>query len=136
MSHSILDIPIATLEKVIAIRKQIEALKADEQQILGGSAPVVTLVAKRRGRPPKVASVASPASAAAPVLEVKKKRTFSAASKAKMAAAQKARWAKKNGTAPAAVEAPVVKKKRTISPEGLARIAAAQKARWAKVKKA
>ena len=102
----------------------------------GGSAPVVTPVAKRRGRPPK--SVSDPAPAAVPVVEVKKKRTFSAASKAKMAAAQKARWAKKNGTAPAAVEAPVVKtrKKRTMSPEARARIAAAQKARWAKVKKA
>jgi hypothetical protein len=134
MSHSILDIPIATLEKVIAIRQQIETLKSSVDHILGGSAPVVTPVAKRRGRPPKVASVASPA--AAPVVEVKKKRTFSVASKAKMAAAQKARWAKKNGAAPAAVETPTVKtrKKRTISPEGLARIAAAQKARWAKVK--
>ena len=89
MSHSILDIPIATLEKVIAIRKQIEALKATEQQILSGSAPVVTLVAKRRGRPPK--SVASPAPAA-PV--IKKKRTMSPEGRARIAAAQKARWAK------------------------------------------
>ena len=92
MSHSILDIPIATLEKVIAIRQQIETLKSSVDHILGGSAPVVTPVAKRRGRPPK--SVSDPAPAAAPVVEVKKKRTFSAASKAKMAAAQKARWAK------------------------------------------
>ena len=135
MSHSILDIPIATLEKVIAIRKQIESLKATEQQILGGSAPVVTLVAKRRGRPPK--SVASPAPAA-PAVKDGRKGKRSAATIAKMKAAAKARWAKKNGAAPAAVEAPVVKtkKKRTMSPEGRARIAAAQKARWAKVKKA
>lgn len=132
MSHSILDIPIATLQKVLALREQIEALKAAEQQILGGDAPVVTLVAKRRGRPPK--SVPSPAPAAL-VLKAKR-RTFTAESRAKMAAAQKARWAKKNGTAPTAVEAPVLKKKRTMSPEARARIAAAQKARWAKVKKA
>ena len=136
MSHSILDIPIATLEKVIAIRKQIESLKATEQQILGGSAPVVTLVAKRRGRPPK--SVASPAPAAVPVVEVKKKRTFSAASKAKMAAAQKARWAKKNAasTSPAESVTKARKKRKTMSPEARAKIAAAQRARWAKQKAA
>ena len=89
MSHSILDIPIATLEKALAIRQQIETLKSSVDHILGGSAPVVTPVAKRRGRPPK--SVASPAPAA-PV--IKKKRTMSPEGRARIAAAQKARWAK------------------------------------------
>ena len=133
MSHSILDIPISTLQKVLALREKIEALKATEQQILGGSAPVVTLVAKRRGRPPN--SVASPAPAA-PAVKDGRKGKRSAATIAKMKAAAKARWAAKKGVASVAVEAPVVKpkKKRTMSPEGRARIAAAQKARWAKVK--
>ena len=61
------------------------------------------------------------------------KRTFSAATKAKMAAAQQARWAKlkaKPGSAPV----PAPKKKRTMSAAGRANIIAAVKARWAKAK--
>jgi hypothetical protein len=137
MPASILDIPIATLQKVLSIREQIETLKAAEQQILSGNIVGNGLVAKRRGRPPKSASAAS-ATPAASVVKDGRKGKRSAATIAKMKAAQQARWAKKNGAAPAAVETPVVKtrKKRTISPEGRARIAAAQKARWAKSKKA
>ena len=73
---------------------------------------------------------------------------MSAAGKARIAAAQKARWAKikaaaKPAAAPKAVVAakaaakpapaakPAAKKK--ISAEGIARIKAAQKARWAKI---
>ena len=90
MPNSISKIPIATLEKVISILKEIETLKASVNQILGGTDAGTVKVAKRRGRPLK--SVASPAT---PVLKVRKKRTFSAASREKMAAAAKARWAKK-----------------------------------------
>lgn len=57
----------------------------------------------------------------------RKKRTMSAAGRKRIAAAQKARWAKKAGKK-------VVKAKRKISAAGRARIAAAQKKRWAKVK--
>ncbi len=52
-------------------------------------------------------------------------RIVSAASRRKMALAQKARWAAK-GHAP--------RPKRTISAAGRKRIAAAQRARWAKLK--
>lgn len=67
------------------------------------------------------------------------KRTFSAATKAKMAAAQTARWAKLKGktatpaTAPASTSTPTPKKKRKMSAAGKANIRAAVKARWAKV---
>jgi hypothetical protein len=54
------------------------------------------------------------------------KRIISAASRRKMARAQKARWAKVKGHA--------AKPKRTISAAGRKRIAAAQRARWAKLK--
>ena len=54
------------------------------------------------------------------------KRIISAASRRKMALAQKARWAKAKGHAP--------KPKRTISMAGRKRIAAAQRARWAKIR--
>lgn len=62
------------------------------------------------------------------------KRTFSAATKAKMRAAQKARWAKLKGKAPASATASAPKKKRKMSAAGRAAIVAAAKARWAKVK--
>lgn len=65
------------------------------------------------------------------------KRSFSAATKARMALAQKSRWAKlkaKSGAAPAQAAAPAApKKKRKMSAEGKANIRAAVKARWAKV---
>jgi hypothetical protein len=55
---------------------------------------------------------------------------LSAASRAKIGRAQKARWAKqKSGSNPVLKSVP----KHHISPEGRARIAAAARARWAKV---
>jgi hypothetical protein len=72
--------------------------------------------------------------AAAPVPATVKRgrRTMSAAARALIAAAQKARWAKLKA---AKAEAPVAKrKKHTMSAAGRARIAAAQRARWAKLK--
>jgi hypothetical protein len=58
------------------------------------------------------------------------KRTISAAARARMAAAQKARWAKSK------LKTDVVKpvKKFTMSPAARAKIAKAQKARWAKIR--
>lgn len=61
------------------------------------------------------------------------KRTMSRAAKAKIAAAQKARWAKVKVESPAK---PTTKKKRTMSAAGRAKIAAAAKKRWAKAKAA
>jgi hypothetical protein len=59
------------------------------------------------------------------------RRKLSAASRAKIGRAQKARWAKqKSGSSTVRKRAP----KRHISPEGRARIAAAARARWAKTK--
>ncbi len=64
-------------------------------------------------------------------IEVKTaKRGMSAASKAKISAAAKARWAKVKGTKPAP------KKKFKMSAAAKAKISAAAKARWAKVKAA
>ena len=62
------------------------------------------------------------------------RRKFSEATKAKMRAAQKARWAKIKGKAGSAT-APV-KKQRKMSAAGRAAIATAAKARWAKAKAA
>jgi hypothetical protein len=72
-----------------------------------------------------------------------RKRTFSAATRKRMAAAQQKRWASKNAvaeTAPAEAAAPAKETKETtrtpMSAEGRERIAAAQRKRWAKTKKA
>ena len=154
------DHPIATLEKALHIRKQIEALKQSVEDIMGGTEHGNPKVAKRRGRPAKVASVEylAPFPAAdsglgglsstpIPIVIPASKKSGkgkkdgrkgrrSAATIAKMKAAQKARWAKVRGNPPAATPAVAspVKKRRTMSPEARAKIAAAQKARWAKVK--
>ena len=123
-SNSFWDHPIATIEKAIGLRKQIEALQASLAGILGGAKQHVS------------AHLSAPVGAQR-VDGRKGKR--SPAARAKMAAAQKARWAKKRGasveTAPAAAAEKAPKKKRTMSPEARAKIAAAQRARWAKQKK-
>jgi hypothetical protein len=66
-----------------------------------------------------------------------KKRMMSAAGRARIAAAQRARWAKQKGSAEhknGTEKVKAKKAKRTMSPEGRAKIAAAQKRRWAKQK--
>jgi hypothetical protein len=60
------------------------------------------------------------------------KRTMSASARARIAAAQKARWAKVKGK----TEKPAKSAKRKMSAAGRAKIAAAAKARWAKAKAA
>ena len=75
--------------------------------------------------------------ASIPALKTKKK--MSAAGRARIVAAQKARWAKIKAkittSAKSKVAAkPAAKAKKKMSAAGRARIIAAQKARWAKVK--
>ena len=98
--NSIVDLSVQQLHQVINLKEQIEALENKLNQLAGSTVKPV---------------------AEAP----KKRRKMSAAGRAKIAAAQKARWAKQKGIKPAA--------KRKISAAGIARIKAAQKARWAKV---
>jgi hypothetical protein len=59
--------------------------------------------------------------------------TMSAAGRARIAAAQRARWAEVKGTKVVSIAS---RKRRRISPAAIARIRAAQKARWAKWRKA
>ena len=91
------------LRKAADIQEKIQSLQKELGQLLGGG----------------VSTPAQPT-------EAPKKWKFSAAARARMRAAQKARWAKIKGTTP--------KKKGKMSARGLANIRAAQKARWAKVK--
>jgi hypothetical protein len=129
------------LRKAADIQEKIQSLQEELGQLLGSE-------------------TSTPAQSA----DAPKKRKFSAAARAKMRAAQKARWAKIKGTAPSAI--PVQKPKRKMSARGLANIragvakrmaaqgkvvqrskikrsaawraavSAAAKARWAKAKKA
>jgi hypothetical protein len=101
----LLNLSTAKLKRIIALKQQIEKLSAKLETLAGGSSAPV-------GKP------------------AKKKWTMSAAARAKIAAAQRARWAKTKGAAKPA------KKKRTMSPAARAKIAAAARARWAKFRAA
>ena len=115
------------LKRGLAISEQIAALEAEMAAIFSGSAPA------------KAASTAK----AAPMAHVKKKGGMSPEGRARVAAAQKARWAKIKGKKPAAAskapakakaEAPVKKKRKPMSPEHKAKLVVAAKARWAAAK--
>lgn len=85
----------------------------------------------------EITQALSASGAATPVLTTAPgKRHFSAVTKAKMAAAQKARWAKLKGAeaAPVTATAAPTKARRKYSAEAKARMAAGAKARWAKTK--
>jgi hypothetical protein len=105
------------LKQAVQLKEQITVLENELAAILGGS-------------------VAEPAITTAPVKTGRGgARTMSPEARARIAAAQKARWAvyrQSKGTAPKSIRAA----KRTISPIHRARLAAAQKARWAKYRKA
>jgi hypothetical protein len=105
------NLSVKQLRKVVAIKERIEKLEAKLASVSGGD----------EGE-------------AAPVVHRRRRRKMSAAAKARIAAAQRARWAKVKGRTTGPKTA--VKKKRRVSPATKARLAAIAKARWAKVKAA
>ncbi|MDO8704447.1 MAG: hypothetical protein Q7J84_05800 [Sulfuricaulis sp.] len=116
--NDLLSLSVAQLKRAITIKEQIESLESELAGILRSS-PVRT-----------VATIV----AAAPG---KRKKVMSPEARAKIAAAQKARWkkfkaAKTQPVAPRTVQ----KAKRTISAESRKRMAEGAKARWAKIKAA
>ena len=113
MTNTLSNISVAQLKRAVTIREQIEGLQAELSAILDGGSVA-----------PVVAEPAVPG----------KRRTMSASARAKIAAAQRLRWAKAKGGSTAAA-APAVPGKRTMSASARAKIAAAQRLRWAKVKK-
>jgi hypothetical protein len=104
---NLLSLTTTQLRHAADLKEKIEALTKELASILGAPAPV---------------------SAKAP-----KKSTMSAAGRANVAKAQKARWAKIKAAKPTA-KAPA--KKRTMSAAAKAKLSAAAKARWAKIKTA
>jgi hypothetical protein len=128
------------LRQAADVRENILELQEELGQLLGGEVPTP----------------------AQPNEAPRKRRKVSVAGRARMQAAQKARWAKIKGTAPSTAPAPkkklsaqgianiragvakrmaaqgkaVQKPKRKFSAAGRAALSAAAKARWAKAKKA
>jgi hypothetical protein len=110
MSNLLSSLTTAQLRRAADLKEKIAALTQELSSLFGASAPVVAKASKKKGG-------------------------MSAAGRAKVAAAQKARWAKiKLATTAAkpAVKAPA--KKRTMSAAAKAKLSAAAKARWANVK--
>lgn len=111
---SISELSAAQLRRAAQIKEQIASLEKQIQALLGQSAPVA-----------------------------RKKGALSAAGRAKISAALRARWARvraaKQGQSPSkpaqAVAKPVTQRK-TMSSAQKAKIAATMRARWAKIKAA
>ena len=112
-SNSFWEHPIEKIEEALSLRKQIATLQAKLSNLL-------TRDQKGSGK-------------AAPRKTSGGKRTMSPEARARIAAAQKARWAKAKGESSSPVVAAKSKaaKKRTISAEARAKMAAAAKKRWA-----
>ena len=94
------------LRKAANIQEKIQSLQSELNDILGGSDETGTIEAPR------------------------KRRKMSAAGRARIAAAARARWAKVKAATAAQ------KPKRKLSAAGRARLAALARARWAKAKQA
>jgi malate/lactate dehydrogenase len=119
-SQSFWDNPLATIEEALSLRKQIERLHDQLTKTLGTTATTVAEV----------------------VMGKKGRKQLSPAARARIGAAQRARWAKVKGKSAvkktdesAAKAVKVIKKKGGLTPAGRARLAAAMKARWAARKK-
>jgi len=114
------------------IQSIVAQLRQEANRIEQAIAALVGLGSQpaRRGRPPKVSKGVQ---ASGP-----KRRTMSASARAKIAAAQRARWAKQKGKAAPKKAAASAKKsrRRSMSPAMKKKLSALMKARWAARKKA
>ncbi len=110
MSTSLNSLSAQELRRAAGLKDKIQSLEKKLQQLLGSST--------------KAVAPAGP----------KKKRKMSAAGRAKIAAAARARWAKVRAGKPSVK--PAQKAKRKMTAAGRARIRAAVKARWARVRAA
>lgn len=105
-----LNISTDQLRRALQIKEQIESLQGQLESLLSGQ--IVS-------RKPSI------------VNGVRRRRTMAASARARIAAAQRARWAKVKG---ASSNGGAPRKRRKMSAAGRAAIAAAQRARWARVR--
>ena len=154
-TKSFWDHPIEKLEEALQLKKQIHALQTKLGNMFGsqdddsGSAKpsAARAVAGRRSTSGAARARRGPAAKSrTPVAPTTVKGGISAEGRERIAAAQRARWAKAKGRSVAQAKAGQSKTtskaakaggagKRTVSPEVRARLAAAMKARWATAKK-
>ncbi len=113
MTH-LAELPISQLRRIIAIKEKIEILQEQIDSIAGGGGEIRV-------------SLAGP--------KLRKKRRMSRAARARIAAGQKARWARVKGKAKKASKS-AKKKDRRSSPAVRAKLAAAARARWKKARAA
>lgn len=106
-----MDISVKDLQEAISIRQQIDNLQRRLSSLL-------------RGAPQRPTAPAAPTAPG---------RFFSPATRAKLAAAARARWARTRGTAAPAAPA---KKKGLLTPAGRRKLSQLMKARWAARRKA
>jgi hypothetical protein len=104
MSSLLTSLSSKQLRRAADIKDKIQSLENELHRILGSSIEPVAIVAP------------------------KKKRKMSAAGRAEIAAAARARWAKVKGRK--SVAKPIKKARRKMSAAGRAKIAAAARARW------
>jgi hypothetical protein len=109
-NNLLINLSLAHLRRAVALKEQIVALESQLCEVIGVPSPLA-FIHQRMGR--------------------KTIRTRSPAARAKMAAAQRARWAKVKGKASAA---PARAGRRKMSPKVRAKLAALARARWAKVR--
>jgi hypothetical protein len=117
MPNALSEMSVSQLKRAIEIKERIDALQAELNELLGGAA------GGKRGRPP-----GRPRGRGRP----RAGGGMSEEGRARIAAAQKARWAKQK-TKSGGGDAPV-RKKRKVTAAGRARLAKAAKERWAKAR--
>jgi|SRR5581483_5045301 len=111
MTNSLATLPLAQLKRAVDIREQIETLQIELNRLLAIPASISTngaLPGKRTG--------------------------LSAAGRERIAAAQRQRWSKHNGTR--STRSNLVSGSKRLSPAGRAKISAAVAARWEKYRAA
>ena len=106
--NELLNLSTEQLRRLADVKERIESLQDELSRVLGGSAP---------GR-----------------VSGKRVINMSAAGRARIAAAQRARWAKYNAAKGSPARANNSKPRRKLSAAAKAKIAAAARARWAKAK--
>jgi hypothetical protein len=109
------------LQRALAIAEQIERLENELRSLVGTDGKNSPAAPRSASKDGKRAG----------------RRTFSAETRAKMAEAQRARWAQRSKAGKTGTAKPAKRggRKRVLTPEGRARIAAAIKARWERARK-
>ena len=112
-----MDISVKDLQEAISIRQQIDNLQRRLSSLL-------------RGAPQR------PDATQRPTAPTARGRYFSPATRAKLAAAARARWARRRGTGAAAPAKSPAKRKGQLTPAGRRKLSLLMKARWAARRKA